>query len=627
VRASAPADSRKAKRDVAKRLAKIAVGGARARISHPAYKRPDPRVYSPRYLVSRPGGKATTWDNPDITLLDGDRSVPLHTAQPGREYTLVASIGNGSDQAPVVGLVVSFSCAALGIAGERTVIAADTITLGVSGQGSALARCKWRPDGPGPFSIFVDFDWIDDPEPRNNHGEWATVVADPECRFALRNASAEARTYSLRFDREPPPGWTIEGGGSIAPGTSTTIRVDAGGAEAGEAPLTIWALDDSGAVAGGVTVYAGAGAGAGTSRPQPAAAAPEPSIPSASGYRHFTHARDPEDHRGDLKHYVICGIVLGLVPGVGLFALATCVSDADPVRWWGLLGVIVAVLDVGGLMVGYWWLEDRLLGLGAQDVCAIGMLLSAELPLPRKSFEALDTDSTLNVVLAPGLIGQDQQTATGLAQGELVAKPDSIAAASLPFQGHPSIRNPGDIPTAVLHCELEGAGMAYLAQGLLVALPLALAEPLLCAIRGVCWAIPAVVAILAVIVGVLAIVRGIGDDRYAVGKAGNSGVFQSGDQAGIGADIVFVMGSWIYDSAHLGWNEIHPVKHCQRIGTWDGSWDEHPEPLQWIASWRQAVEQAGTTGPGGPPLRAWRGLRAGRALLPRTRRRRKHAAS
>ncbi|MHB8690707.1 MAG: hypothetical protein ACYDHH_05630 [Solirubrobacteraceae bacterium] len=625
MRVRAPADSRKAERDVAKRLAKIAVGGPQARISHPAYKRPDPRIYSPRYLAALPGGEGATWDNPDISLLEGDRSVPLHTAQPGHLYTLVASLRNGSDRAPVVGLTVRFSYAELGIGTERTLIAATTITLGVSGQDQAQASCTWTPIGDGPFSIFVDLDWIDDAEPRNNHGEWATVDATPDCQFVLRNATSETRTYSLRFDREPPPGWVLEGGGSLAPGASATIRVQTGGAAAGGEPLTIWAVDERGTVAGGLTIYPGAN----PARPQQAPTDPEPSTPTAAGFRHFTHARDPEDHRGDVKRYVIFGIVLGLVLGFGLFALAAWISDADPVRWWGLLGVIVAVLVVGGLIVAYWWLEDRLLSLGAQDVCAIGLLLSAELPLPRVGVDALDTDNTLNVVLAPGLIGQDQETAASLAQGGLVAETGRVAAAGLPFQGHLSIRKPGDVSTAVLHCEFEGAGMAYLAEGLLVALPLALAEPVLCGIRGVSWVIPAVVAILAAGIGVVAIVRGIRDDRYAVGKAGNSGVFQSGDQTGIGADIVFVKGAWIYDSAHLGWNEIHPIKHCQRIGTWNGSWDGMPDPLQCTEAWRRAVDSAQAAGrdAGRTGLSPWRAMRAGLARLPRTRRRRKPSAS
>jgi hypothetical protein len=30
-------------------------------------------------------------------------------------------------------------------------------------------------------------------------------------------------------------------------------------------------------------------------------------------------------------------------------------------------------------------------------------------------------------------------------------------------------------------------------------------------------------------------------------------------------DVLVVMGRWIYDSAHSGWNELHPVLHCQKI--------------------------------------------------------------
>ena len=33
-----------------------------------------------------------------------------------------------------------------------------------------------------------------------------------------------------------------------------------------------------------------------------------------------------------------------------------------------------------------------------------------------------------------------------------------------------------------------------------------------------------------------------------------------------GQDVLFVMGTFVYDSAHQGWNELHPVLHCQKIG-------------------------------------------------------------
>ena len=44
------------------------------------------------------------------------------------------------------------------------------------------------------------------------------------------------------------------------------------------------------------------------------------------------------------------------------------------------------------------------------------------------------------------------------------------------------------------------------------------------------------------------------------------------DATGRGADVLVVRGTWVYDSAHEGWNELHPILQCQRIGTWQGSW-------------------------------------------------------
>jgi hypothetical protein len=38
------------------------------------------------------------------------------------------------------------------------------------------------------------------------------------------------------------------------------------------------------------------------------------------------------------------------------------------------------------------------------------------------------------------------------------------------------------------------------------------------------------------------------------------------DQLHPGQDILFVKGSWVFDTAHEGWNEIHPIKLCQLVG-------------------------------------------------------------
>jgi hypothetical protein len=62
-------------------------------------------------------------------------------------------------------------------------------------------------------------------------------------------------------------------------------------------------------------------------------------------------------------------------------------------------------------------------------------------------------------------------------------------------------------------------------------------------------------------------------------------------------------GTWVYDSAHTGWNEIHPIKQCQKIGTMIGQgWTEiqisdNPVVVQqitdipgWISGWCKLLD-------------------------------------
>jgi hypothetical protein len=76
------------------------------RVSDPAYKRPDPLIYDQYFLMSL--GLGVTWDNPDIVLLEGGVPVPSSEIKPDTEYVVSARIWNGSTEAPVVGLPVSF---------------------------------------------------------------------------------------------------------------------------------------------------------------------------------------------------------------------------------------------------------------------------------------------------------------------------------------------------------------------------------------------------------------------------------------------------------------------------------------------------------------------------------------
>jgi hypothetical protein len=64
------------------------------------YKRPDPRIYSQAWLMAR--GLAVTWDNPDISLLDGASPASPHALLSAHAYVIQARLWNGSPEAPAV---------------------------------------------------------------------------------------------------------------------------------------------------------------------------------------------------------------------------------------------------------------------------------------------------------------------------------------------------------------------------------------------------------------------------------------------------------------------------------------------------------------------------------------------
>jgi hypothetical protein len=117
----------------------------------------------------------------------------------------------------------------------------------------------------------------------------------------------------------------------------------------------------------------------------------------------------------------------------------------------------------------------------------------------------------------------------------------------------------GGLPVGTLEVEFEGSGMWDLYNALLAASVPATAAAAVCAIPVFGW-----IACLVLILISLAII-GIG-----MGIALNDQEDPQSDPAigtiHPGKDILFILGTWIYDSFHSGWNELHPVLHCQKIG-------------------------------------------------------------
>lgn len=180
-------------------------------IREPAFKQPDPMIYSQGYLMAQ--GLAVTWDNPDIVLRLKGADVPSSSLLPDTEYEVVARIWNNSTEAPVVGMPVIFSYVSFGVGAAHHPIAKTSVNLGVKGGPNhpAFASVKWRtPAAAGHYCIQVLLDWFDDVNPSNNLGQENTVVgtahSPAEFAFALRNATRERQAFRFEVDTYQVPG-------------------------------------------------------------------------------------------------------------------------------------------------------------------------------------------------------------------------------------------------------------------------------------------------------------------------------------------------------------------------------------------------------------------------------------
>jgi hypothetical protein len=119
----------------------------------------------------------------------------------------------------------------------------------------------------------------------------------------------------------------------------------------------------------------------------------------------------------------------------------------------------------------------------------------------------------------------------------------------------------GGLPVATLEVEFEGAGVWDLYQALLAAAAVAGAAAVACAIPVIGWIVCAILILIALAIVGIGIAIALGDTASPAQADPSIGVIHPGQ------DVLFVMGTWIYDSAHTGWNELHPVLHCQKIAT------------------------------------------------------------
>lgn len=266
-------------------------------LNTPAYKKPDPLIYSQHYLMKL--GLPVTWDNPDIQLYKDGAPIPSSHLEADTEYEIIARIWNNSTDAPVVDLPVRFYYLSFGVGTQRHPIGDTQVTLGVKGGPNhpAFAKMKWKtPPTPGHYCIQVFLDWSDDANPDNNLGQENVHVYEVHSpvhfTFALRNDTYERQHYRFTVDayklslplpcdskgRKPeetavgvgkvamflndyplPEGWSVEIEPQtpvLAPGEEISIGVTVNVPDDfhGKEPVNIHVFNNDG-LAGGVTVY------------------------------------------------------------------------------------------------------------------------------------------------------------------------------------------------------------------------------------------------------------------------------------------------------------------------------------------------------------------------------------
>lgn len=289
-------------------------------------------------------------------------------------------------------------------------------------------------------------------------------------------------------------------------------------------------------------------------------------------YPQYTECVQPKDHKTTpVGATVAVGLFTSLMSALSIF-VATGGIGAIAGGAAVLLGIAAALLHFTN-----WWLYGRLVCLD-DDKCAIGLIVSVEPPEEKSGFERFDSDYSFNLLLPPHNIGDTQKKieADGFL-GKLIKEQAATKNISLPFDGYTSSApNCGDPQTAVLHCEIEGAGMDILRKWLIAIvamLSIATAASWFCFVPVIGWITCAITAVLTV-AAVIAAIAGIAHAQSDAASPSDIDPSLGGSLHwgcnGQGADLVVVTGKWVYDSFHGGWNEIHPVRHLQRIGTWKG---------------------------------------------------------
>lgn len=322
-------------------------------------------------------------------------------------------------------------------------------------------------------------------------------------------------------------------------------------------------------------------------------------------YRHITSCIPVGQQQSKVERMIAFGLPVGAVAAV----LGAIIS--------GGIGAAAGFSSTVGLsfILGFcdWWFHYRLICI-EDDQCAVGTVGRTAVST---AIDDPDRDFTINLVLAP--IDKDSHL-NAQAQLSKLAVNNHVRYFTH-LAGYPDLKGVDDITTekegstaartTALHCEIEGNGMvtmcavttaaavvgtvtgtaAGVAAGSAIAAGCAATGPLaiLCLLLAVIVALIVAAATSAAATGAGWLVGWLlgGDNGSPADVAAEpgSGTIERGDH-------IAIVGDWIFDNAHDGWHELHPVKKVLRIPCPDRRSVPGVDPEAPDSEWSRAAIEA-----------------------------------
>ena len=312
------------------------------------------------------------------------------------------------------------------------------------------------------------------------------------------------------------------------------------------------------------------------------------------GYRQYTDCVKPSNFVNlGFTYLGVMGLIATITTGIIVAAASGPAATVAIAVLIALVTVLISFL--------YWWLYGRLICLGGER-CLVGKVLGR--PSVKPLTKAGDDDASINVLLPPGPFQLGALPLTLYSesepQGNLVKPQDAIFDIGRSYvedEGHYKY-------LSALHSEFEGSGIRNLLAWAHVVLALLIALLL------VPYPFNVIILWLLSVISVFAGTTAVFDPWNPGDPADidpNLGTLKNGD-------LVVLKGDWVYDSLHDGWNEIHAIHACQRIGEIDPAADWPPEMSttvgvqQLVDEWCRSIadaEEAEEDGSRDDPVNHW----------------------